>query len=244
MANPLARGYIHYKFAPFDLSGIPQVGAHHGHPPDNANLQWDQHWQSQFDSSNDPDVRWKVVNQFCIKQLLHQSATWGAGPQQRASPPRFIAKTICPAQHPNHCAATRHSTALFKLHNRLQELWVRHSRGSRSEQDWFIFVTAFNRITKSLIALHADIAWTDVHSISLVSIQLPSTGCGMLLTHMPRPSRKSASLGGNVNCSTQLPRTVIMFSITLVIDCRMNPPTLSRIRMATFSFSRTRRWKD
>lgn len=169
-------GYVHYKSAPFDLSGIPhellpsvQQGAEDSPVP--VSPEWEESWDAEFNLAVSPDDRWDMVNRFCIQQLLRQGATWGEGYRTRAQPPRFVSKTVCPPQLSNRCAATRHSTILFKLQNRVDELFVRHSRGHKSAQDWFIFRQTSLKVSRALVELKAPLQWPLDSSLSLVHIQ-------------------------------------------------------------------------
>lgn len=159
-----------------------------------------------------------VFNSFSLSLSL--GATWGPGPQKRVSSPRFIAKTICPAQHPNHCAATRHSTALFKLHNPLKELWVRRSRGAKSEQDWFILTATYNKIIRRIISLHVDVPWLDIHSLSLLSIQAALNWVQQAIHKHTQQIKKKESLGGSKSCSNLPPKIATTCSITFAIRCK------------------------
>lgn len=168
-------GFVHYKFAPFDLSDIPKQNLPtkaQGHPdaPLPVAPDWDALWDSQFQHSSNPDEKWDLVNQYCIEQMLAIGAKWVSGPRQRAKPPKFVAKTICPAQHRIHCAATRKGSALHKLLARLDELAIRRSRGCRSDQDHFIFCLTHQKITRALLTLKAPVPWVDVSFIMLVHI--------------------------------------------------------------------------
>ena len=139
-------GYTLFKTAAFDLSAVPKpqwddawnTPGQSDRPC--AENEWDPSWECSFTTENDPDRKWQVVNRFCIHELLASGGVWGEGPHERAQPPKFIAKHVCPPQHSNHCAATRLSSALHKLQKQLDELFVvRRTRGFTSDQDRHVF---------------------------------------------------------------------------------------------------------
>ena len=96
----------------------------------------------------------------------------GAGPRVRAKPPLFVAKKVCPKQLSTKCAATRVSLDLYKLINRLDELFVRISREVGSPQDGFntarLAVKAYHGVQRFCKA----IVWTIPSRPTLVEIHL------------------------------------------------------------------------
>lgn len=169
-------GYVHFKAAPLDLSGIrhePCTVNTGLDQPNSAcpNPKWNTEWQNRFHQTNDPDCRWKVVNQFLIEHLLAQGARWGKGPHTRAQAPKFVAKQVCPSQHSNHCAATRQSTVLFKLQSRLNELFIRRTRGPKGDHDWFNYHRTCQKVQQGLLDAKAPVQWVASDRITLVHIQ-------------------------------------------------------------------------
>lgn len=169
-------GYVQFKTAPIDVSEIshsPHTGSTTNSDPTTATTSspWDHTWETKFQQTQDPDLRWTLVNDFCAQTLLQCGGKWGQGPRERAAPPRVVAKQICPVQHANHCAATRRSSILFKLQARIDELFIRRTRGLRSDQDSFVFHRTFLKVTRALQELRAPVAWPDFHDLSLTHIQ-------------------------------------------------------------------------
>ena len=169
-------GYVHYKTAPIDVScippprdsgGPPMIQAEHDPTP----FSWDHTWERRFQQTNCPDAKWTIVNNFCVQTLLHLGGRWGQGPQERAAPPRFVARQVCPIQHANHCAATRRSSRLFNLQSRIDELYIRRTRGFRSEQDHFVFYRTFIKVGRALQEFQAPVLWPEFRLLSLVHIQ-------------------------------------------------------------------------
>ena len=171
-------GYTLYKTAPLDVTNIPKnhwdpkwaMQPHNDRPP--GLDEWSDVWENQFQNAPDPELKWDVVNKFCVESLLQSGATWGEGPHERAKPARFCPKQICPPQHRNHCAATRKSASLFKLQNRLDELLVRRTRGYKSDQDRHVFRVTSAKVFRSLHVLHAPLLWPRVDQVTLVHIQV------------------------------------------------------------------------
>ena len=83
-------------------------------------------------------------------------------------PPSFIAKHVCPVQHANHCAATKHSSQLHKLHGRIH---IRRSRRFRSEQDRFVLRQTYHPARRGLEQLGAPVTWPSLHELNLAHIQ-------------------------------------------------------------------------
>ena len=72
-------GFVHYKAACLDLSDIPQHKSSSPQPhqgPVPPPLSWNASWEDRFSSSDNPDLRWDVINEFCIQSLLHLGASW------------------------------------------------------------------------------------------------------------------------------------------------------------------------
>ena len=84
---------------------------------------------------NDSESKWTVSNDFLVQSLRSERCPMGKGPQTRGEPPVFISKRVVPKQRRNFCAATKKSTALYKLLDRLQEFFCRLSRSPGRPQD-------------------------------------------------------------------------------------------------------------
>ena len=169
-------GFFHYKFAPLHCENVsfptPQASTALDPPPVNPSHQgWTEGWDQAFNTTEDPDARWGVVNDFLIHSLLQAGAYWGDGPRTRAQAPIFRAKSICPRQLPNKCAATMRGRLLANLQSRVDELFIRHSRGHCSDQDRFVAQRTATKIMHGLTLLKAPISWPPFHEITLVHIQ-------------------------------------------------------------------------
>ena len=119
--------YTLFKSAPF-LPETLKTSTWH----DDVSSCWPQ-FSARFDGCNDSESKWSIINEFLVQSLKSEGAKWGKGPQTRGEPPVFISKRVVPKQHRNFCAATKKSTALYKLVGRLQELFCRLSRPPGSQ---------------------------------------------------------------------------------------------------------------
>ena len=168
-------GYMVYKFAPLDVShlGSNQPGGDSLPPPEDKtdDLTWTEHWSRRFDPLSNPDAKWDVVNDFLISHLKAKGASWGPGPRCRAKPPRFVAKTVCPVQYSDYCAATRRSALLHKLLGRLNELFIRRSRLMVSPQDQFVFDRTADKVARALRVFQFPHDWGHARTLTLVHIQ-------------------------------------------------------------------------
>ena len=170
-------GYTLYKTAAFDLKDVPKpvwdprwnLSPEHDRP--HTFDEWDSRWERRFAETQDSDLRWQVINQFCIHELKACGGVWGEGPQLRAQPPTFIPKQVCPPQHRNHCAATRTSSIMHKLQRQLDELFLRRARGFSSDQDRHIFRVTACKLQKRLRTLSMPFVWPHHELITLVHIQ-------------------------------------------------------------------------
>ena len=166
-------GYTLYKFAPLDVPLPQQNKESNQNCFDNRTVlsptqRWERNWAQKFNDDQDPDSKWSTLNQFLIDQLLSQGAYWGSGP------PRFVAKTICPVQYRDHCAATKTSAWLFKLQGRLSELFIRRSRIISTSQDQFIFDRTAIKVSRALKHSQYPHEWPHPRLVTLVHIQLAS----------------------------------------------------------------------
>ena len=170
-------GYTLYKTAAFDLKDVPKpvwdprwnLSPEHDRP--HTFDEWDSRWERRFAETQDSDLRWQVINQFCIHELKACGGVWGEGPQLRAQPPTFIPKQVCPPQHRNHCAATRTSSIMHKLQRQLDELFLRRARGFSSDQDRHIFRVTACKLQKRFRTLSMPFVWPHHELITLVHIQ-------------------------------------------------------------------------
>lgn len=170
-------GFIHYRSAPLDISSVPNPWGKNRsddelfEAADSDDTLWDEHWENEFLATSDPDQKWKVINDFCVSSLVALGASWGDGHHERAQPPRFVPKKVCPPQHANHCAATRYSSQLHRLHNRLNELAIRRARVFGSAEDFHVFRTTVRKVQRGFQSLKLSLDWPTCLEITLVHIQ-------------------------------------------------------------------------
>ena len=159
-------GYVLYKSAPFLPDTIKPASW-----VDNGDSAWSS-FSERYESSHDSDSKWEVINEFLVHSLRSQGAQWGKGPQVRGEAPTFVPKRIVPKQHKNCCAATKKSTALYKLVGRLQELFCRLSRNPGSPQDCFDTRQTAFRAFKALQQHQAPVVWSHAHFPTLAEVFL------------------------------------------------------------------------
>lgn len=170
-------GFTLCKTAPLDVEGLKKgpinITAKTGVTPYQEPLHegWNDAWESRYVSEPEPNAKWQIVNQFCIHELLSRGATWGEGPRERAKQPRFVAKLVCPPQHRNHCAATRYSSRLHKIHRQLDELFLRRTRGFSSDQDRHVFRVTSTKLMLGLKDIRAPFSWPHHDFVTFVHIQ-------------------------------------------------------------------------
>ena len=109
-------------------------------------------------------------NQYFQSTLFNLGAKWGSGPRERAQPPCFKSKRICPSQLHTRCAATKVSLDLFRLLRRLNELSCRLSRAQGSEQDQFNTRQLAIKAHRALSQFRTPIRWDIPACPSLVEI--------------------------------------------------------------------------
>lgn len=125
-------GYVLCKFAPLDVSAVPCPKSSN----DTREL-WNDQFALTYDSCPDIESKWSVINDYFQSTLINKGANWGKGPRQRAQPPKFLSKRICPSQLQTRCAATKVSLDLYRLIHRLDELFCRLSRVQGNATDVF-----------------------------------------------------------------------------------------------------------
>ena len=157
-------GYTLLKSAPFLPDSLkPAVW------DESATSDWSC-FSERFDSSDDSEVKWTTINEFLVHSLRSQGAQWGHGPHTRGAAPVFIPKRVVPKQHRNSCAATKKSTALFKLVGRLQELFCRLSRAPGGPQDQFDTSQTAFRAFKGLEQHGAPVSWSHPNFPTLAEV--------------------------------------------------------------------------
>ena len=170
------RGFVHYKSAAFDLSGMQSENTTGLEPPD-----WKRDFETQFISASTADAKWAVVNDFLLSTILAKGATWGDGPKQRAAPPIFSHKTIAPKQLLTRCAATAKSMRLAKLVGRLQELFTRLSRWEGTVDDQTITRRTAIKAFWTLRDLNAPVGWSNPAFPTLVDVHFAKRWAEQLL---------------------------------------------------------------
>lgn len=146
-------GYVHLKCAPFQVESLKKA-----HQNDDQATCWGL-FEERYDCATEPNDKWDVIYDFLIHTLCQQGATWGTGPRTRGLPPTFVPKKIAPTQRRNCSAATRKSSNLYRLVERLNELFCRLSRNPGCPQDRFDTRQTALKAFRGLKEFEAPICW-------------------------------------------------------------------------------------
>ena len=234
-------GFVHYKFAPLQCDSV-SFPAKYGapdpdtHTPIPATSGWTETWDHAFESTQDPETRW----QFLVHSLIQAGAQWGEGPRKRAQPPVFRAKSICPNQLPNKCAATMRGKHLVNLQSRLDELFIRHSRGHCSDQDWFVTLRTAKKIMQGLLLLRLPLFGRLFTKSHWFTSSVPRTGLLHKLNCTQKRSNSAVSKPGNRRCRGPPKGAAVMCFIILGIDFMMSPRTWCKTTLGISSTNLTR----
>ena len=229
-------GYTLLKSAPFLPDSLKPAKW-----DESATSDWSS-FSERFESSDDSEVKWATINDFLVHSLRSQGAQWGHGPHTRGEAPVFIPKRVAPKQHRNSCAATKKSTALFKLVGRLQELFCRLSRAPGRPRTgltpakrpfvpskaWCSMMHRFRGPIR-IFRLLRKFFWLD----SGLKLQLHSS---------IRKFEPTASEIGKIRLRSLPKGTVITSTSTCEIVHRMNPQTLFLIMRVKSSFNPILPW--
>ena len=144
-------GTVLQRFAPLDLSQVQQGDV--SDPACPVNTLCEQLWQSyesEFASTGTSDQQWDIFNDFAVRVLLLNGASWGKGPRVRGKLPKFRKIHLAAPQEGSGNLASPHLLLLQGCLRSLRELPFRFARACTGEADQRTFRNTMQRLLRRL----------------------------------------------------------------------------------------------